>query len=352
MGGLCSEILHPAPASALTAKGEEQTIIAQSPQLPTKIAATVIQDLAQKTRIPLAKLKIVAATPQTWPNGCLGLPKPKETCTPSPIKGWQIGVSDGARLWTYRTNNTGTQLRAENLKSPQTFLPSRIVEQALADAARRSDLDPSQLQISSAVPKVWSDGCLGLGGLNVLCTEALVPGWQVVVQSDRQRWVYRTNQSGSLVVLDQAGSKVVGQMIQPPRTIPTAELPEALTPDTVFRVISVSSINNRVSETNLMADGQIYVTEANLKGVPETRQIQQISPEIVSKFQELLVERRFARFNLLDYPAPDGAAGFTMFALSSSQATVRFADVSQFQLSADIQEILKVWDKLKRRGRF
>jgi hypothetical protein len=320
--------------------------------LPPKIAATVIKDLSLKTKIPTSKLKIVAANPQNWPNGCLGLPKPNEICTPSVIKGWQIGVSDGARLWTYRTNNQGTQLRLEALKTPQVFLPSKIVEQVMADAAQRSDLDPSQLKISTAMPKVWSDGCLGLGGLNVLCAEALVPGWQVVVVSDRQRWVYRANQSGSLVMLDQAGSKVVGQMIQPPRTIPAAELPEALPAETVFRSISIGGIANRFSQTDLLANGQLFVTEPNVKGITETRQIQQLSPEMVSKFQALLLERRFARFNLLDYPPPDGAAGFTIIALSSSQATVRFADVSQFQLSADIQEILKVWDKLKRRGRF
>jgi hypothetical protein len=339
-------------ATAALANAPSQIAQAPPAQLPPKLAQIIRQDLSQKVNVAIAKLKIVSASRQTWPNGCLGLPKPQESCAQALIQGWQVKLSDGARVWTYRTNATGTQLRLENLQSPQVFLPAGIVEQVLADAAARSDLEASQLKISKAEPKVWSDSCLGLGGLNALCTEALVPGWQVVAQSDRQRWVYRANQSGSQVMLDQAGSQVVGQLIQPPQTIPTAELPTPLGADSVFRLISSGGINNRTTETVLMTDGRILITKPTLQGVVETRPGRQVKPEMVTKFQQLLTEKRFARFNQVDYPAPVGAPAYTTIVLSTPDATVRFADIQQPQLSADVQDTLKAWNALLRRGKF
>jgi hypothetical protein len=336
--GLTSALAVPAPTA--------------ESQLPPKVVAAIRQDLAPKAKVAIAKLKIVSASRQTWPNGCLGLPKPQASCSQGLVQGWQVKISDGARVWTYRTNATGTQLRLENLQSPQVFLPAGIVEQVLADAAARSDLEASQLKISKAEPKVWSDSCLGLGGLNALCTEALVPGWQVVAQSDRQRWVYRANQSGSQVMLDQAGSQVVGQLIQPPQTIPAAELPPPVATDSVFRLISSGGINNRTTETVLMTDGRILMTKPNIQGVVETRPGRQVKPEMVTKFQQLLAAKRFARFNQLDYPAPAGAPAYTTIVLSTPDATVRFADIQQPQLSADVQDTLKAWNALLRRGKF
>ncbi|MBW4551716.1 MAG: hypothetical protein KME35_11490 [Aphanocapsa sp. GSE-SYN-MK-11-07L] len=339
-------------APAALANPPDQIAQAPTAQLPPKLAQIIRQDLAQKTNLAIAKLKIISASRQTWPNGCLGLPTAQESCSQALVQGWQVKASDGAQVWTYRTNGSGTQLRLENLQSPQVFLPAGIVEQVLADAAARSDLEPSQLKISKAEPKIWSDGCLGLGGLNALCTEALVPGWQVVAQSDRQRWVYRTNQSGSQVMLDQAGSQVVGQLIQPPQTIPPAELPPPLGTDSVFRLISYSGVNNRSTQTVLMADGRVLITKPNIQGVMETRPGRQVNPEMVSKFQQLLQEKRFARFNQLDYPAPVEAPAYATITLSTPDATLRFADIQQSQLSADVQDTLKAWNALLRRGKF
>ncbi len=352
--GLTALIAIAALPLELSSASAGPTIIAQAAQsqLPPKVAQVIRQDLAQKAKVASAKLKIVSASRQTWPNACLGLPTAQESCSQGLIQGWQVKISDGARVWTYRTNGNGTKLRLENLQSPQVFLPGGIVEQVLADAAARSDLDPSQLKISKAEPKVWSDSCLGLGGLNALCQEVLVPGWQVVAQSDRQRWVYRTNQSGSQIVLDQAGSQVVGQLIQPPQTIPTAELPPPLGADSVFRLISSGGINNRATETILMTDGRVLITKPNIQGVVETRPGRQIKPEIVNKFQQLLIEKRFARFNQLDYPAPAGAPAYTTIVMSMPNATMRFADIQQSQLSADVQDTLKAWNSLLRRGKF
>jgi hypothetical protein len=38
-----------------------------------------------------------------------------------------------------------------------------------------------------------------------------VPGWQVAVASRRQRWLYRTNASGSVIKLERGTTSKIGK---------------------------------------------------------------------------------------------------------------------------------------------
>ncbi len=98
-------------------------------------------------------------------------------------------------------------INQESVAQQQTVEFSRTIGSAvLQDVAQRSRLQVSDLEIVDVQQKTWSDGCLGLGGV---CTQAEVPGWQVVVASAQQLWVYRTNQAGSVVKLDEAASQTL-----------------------------------------------------------------------------------------------------------------------------------------------
>jgi hypothetical protein len=52
--------------------------------------------------------------------------------------------------------------------------------------------------VMSAYEKSWPDGCLGLGG-DRMCTQAIVPGYEVTVQAKGEERVYRTNANSSVV---------------------------------------------------------------------------------------------------------------------------------------------------------
>lgn len=91
--------------------------------------------------------------------------------------------------------NTEKQVEAE--------LPN-AVEVAIKKAAFQETRIPvEQLQIIQSEPRTWPDGCLGLADSETVCTQALVRGWAVIVQFGEQQWQYRTNESGSLVKLEQ-----------------------------------------------------------------------------------------------------------------------------------------------------
>ncbi|MEB3336555.1 MAG: hypothetical protein VKJ46_03765 [Leptolyngbyaceae bacterium] len=86
-------------------------------------------------------------------------------------------------------------------------LPPKVSAAVLKQAAKRSGLPQSALRIVQAEAKTWPDGCLGIREPDVFCTQALVPGWRVVVAAGSQRWVYRTNGSGSVVSQENGAVK-------------------------------------------------------------------------------------------------------------------------------------------------
>jgi phosphodiesterase/alkaline phosphatase D-like protein len=89
------------------------------------------------------------------------------------------------------------------LPSPQ--LPS-AAEEVVRNVSQEFGVSAEEQTIVTATRQEWPDGCLGLGGPGIFCTQAIVPGWQVIVESGEQRFVYRTDESGSQVALDEEAS--------------------------------------------------------------------------------------------------------------------------------------------------
>jgi len=83
-------------------------------RLPRQLANAVRQDLSRKIRIPASKLRITEFGRKTWPDGCLGLPRPDEFCTRALVEGWRITLSDGRQTWVYRTDSEGRVIRLQN----------------------------------------------------------------------------------------------------------------------------------------------------------------------------------------------------------------------------------------------
>jgi hypothetical protein len=46
----------------------------------------------------------------------------------------------------------------------------------------------------------WPDGCLGIHQPDMMCTQAIVPGYKVILEVDDQRYEYHTNLDGSYVL--------------------------------------------------------------------------------------------------------------------------------------------------------
>lgn len=87
-------------------------------------------------------------------------------------------------------------------ESSQTNTMSVSVKDAvIRDLSQREALPKAALRIVQVKQLTWFDRCLNIVDSDVLCTQSLVPGWQVTVASRQKRWIYLTNTSGSVVKL-------------------------------------------------------------------------------------------------------------------------------------------------------
>lgn len=92
--------------------------------------------------------------------------------------------------------------------STSSILSSSVKNAVMQDLSERSGLPKSALQIIEAKQLTWIDRCLEMKDTSDLCMEALVPGWQVTVASGKNRWIYHTDTSGSLIKLNTSKPSV------------------------------------------------------------------------------------------------------------------------------------------------
>lgn len=184
--------------------------------LPRSVRTAVLRDISRRDQIPMRKLEVISATPRTWRNGCLELSRRGELCTQALVSGWRVVVSDrtAARNWVYHTNGNGRVLRraSDLVQNPVgDNLPASVRNAVLKAASRRLNVSANQLIIMRSQQRQWRNGCLEISAPGHVCTQAIVPGWQVVVGAREQTLVYHTDSQGRLVVLNIAESTIAVQ---------------------------------------------------------------------------------------------------------------------------------------------
>ncbi|MDY7013714.1 MAG: hypothetical protein SVX43_09000 [Cyanobacteriota bacterium] len=95
-------------------------------------------------------------------------------------------------------------------------LPQNVADAVKREAAKQTQLLPANIQIVSAEPKTWPDGCLGLLFPDRGCLQALTEGWLVTVRAGDRQLTYRTNSDGRTVYLDETDRPDIGEL---PRAI-------------------------------------------------------------------------------------------------------------------------------------
>ncbi len=95
-------------------------------------------------------------------------------------------------------------------------LPKKVKSAVFQDISQRTQVEYSALRLLKAEKTTWVDGCLGLKGN---CSKGLVPGYIVVVASDSQMWVYRTDKSGKIAKLDEKSTQTYSAMMVKRQTV-------------------------------------------------------------------------------------------------------------------------------------
>ncbi|MGB3206654.1 MAG: hypothetical protein WBB28_16840 [Crinalium sp.] len=332
-------------SSGRTLRLENQTTGGNS---QVSVTNAVLREVSRRTGLPTSDFRIVESQRRNWSNGCLGLFSPGIACTQAIVPGWRIVVANGQQRWVYRTNESGSVVKLDTAASNIGELPNSVVDAVLREASEYLNLPVSQLQIVKAERKKWSNGCLGLSTPGIACTEAIVSGWRVEIYGKRSL-VYRTNESGSTVILDEASSNVGEVGTIKPTTISASELPPPLPINVVFRAISSGGIAGRTYQTTLLNNGQVIRELVNGNGTTSERRTAQISQQQLQNFQRFLEKQGFTQFNRLSYNAPSGAADYFTVTLSSRQGTTRYADLGSDRLPQRLIRVIQAWNGIADR---
>jgi hypothetical protein len=70
-------------------------------------------------------------------------------------------------------------------------VPGELLTALITDASERSGVPPSAVSVVSGTSVTWNDGSWGCPKRGVLYTQALVQGYQVVIEAGGQRIDYR-----------------------------------------------------------------------------------------------------------------------------------------------------------------
>jgi hypothetical protein len=93
-------------------------------------------------------------------------------------------------------------LEGLQLSQNQNILPKSISQAVLRDASKRYGIKVSDLQITQVTSTIFSNPCIFKFG--EVCTREYnpIPGWIVIVQVQKQSWIYHVNKSNSQIILD------------------------------------------------------------------------------------------------------------------------------------------------------
>jgi len=117
--------------------------------------------------------------------------------------------------------------------------PANTARQALA---RELDTKLEDIRVVSVVQVDWPDGCLGIAKPGMMCTQAIVPGYQIILEANGNEYEYRSDLSGRQVVLapERVREAAIPAAIFEVRSAAAAELGLGL--DTV-RIVSVEKVD-------------------------------------------------------------------------------------------------------------
>ncbi len=97
-------------------------------------------------------------------------------------------------------NDLGETTSPQDMNQIQESL---AITAAKKDLASRLSINISSINIKEARIKEWPDGCLGLASFGELCTQVIIPGYEVMLTAQNTEYRYRTDQTGSILKLEK-----------------------------------------------------------------------------------------------------------------------------------------------------
>ena len=137
--------------------------------------------------------------PIEWSDSCLGLPQSGEMCLQVNTPGYGGMLVAGDRQWEFRTDEAGETIRL----IPGAALSARQV------LMQQLQVTLSEIVFVEIEEVEWPDACLGIVIEDRVCSEALTPGYRVVLGALGEQYEFHTDWLGGTVLLAGAPAPII-----------------------------------------------------------------------------------------------------------------------------------------------
>jgi hypothetical protein len=118
-------------------------------------------------------------------------------CAPKPAEQSLLPNDDSYPNASY-PNQSSPNENDSSSQLPSGMTPA--VSAAITALSGTLSLPPGQITVVSAEAVEWSDGCLGVQKPGVMCTQAIVPGYRIILEAKGEQYEFHTDEDGSAVV--------------------------------------------------------------------------------------------------------------------------------------------------------
>jgi hypothetical protein len=342
----CSALVAPNPKAfgqvmlvPLVAQNAKPVPMQASP--PRSVIAAIRLDLMKTQGISQAK--VISFSVQPWPDSCLGLPKPKENCASGSVPDWRVEVSDGLQTWFYRTDTTGKIIRVE--EPERAILPQQVARKLIQQVARGTRIPAEKLKIAAVKPANF-DGCLGIYRPNQACTKILIAGWQAIIVSPQNTFVYHLSRDAARIAQNDTASGA-NRKINVSFELFGGSIP-ALESKVIFQSMMTGSLMGTTTTISLTEDGKIteFTTDPMIRSRPVVRKT--LTPTQLKNFRQALQNHRFRNFNQLSYLTSAAFADYPTTTYQSQDCGMQFIDLEKTSLPPSLQRVIGIWNNLIR----
>lgn len=161
------------------------------------------QRVQEQAGVDLEDIQVTDVESVEWANACLELAEPGESCAQVITPGWRIRARVGSldEQIEVHTDETGSQIRIQGLERGE--VPPVAVLEAQRFLADELGVPVEQAVLVASEQVVWSDNCLGLGGIAESCLAEDTPGWRATFEIDGEQYEVRTDADGAEIRLTE-----------------------------------------------------------------------------------------------------------------------------------------------------
>ena len=169
------------------------------------IAAAVVAFLAQELGVAEDQIEATEVVDVEFSDSCLGLGGPAESCLQAITPGWLVLLDVNGEPYEVHTDETGQQIRIAPALPEEGDAPTDTADTVVAAVqefvAAELDVALGDVQVVSAEPTEFNDGCLGFGRPDESCIQVITPGWIVILDVGGQTYEAHTDETGQQVRL-------------------------------------------------------------------------------------------------------------------------------------------------------